>query len=89
MATNAYGTDFWIGRVFQSKDKREEWRHVVITNMRNGRDECHNLIYGEPKKMDSRGTWISFKTLATRWQNCPASECWCKERNAPELREES
>jgi hypothetical protein len=78
MAINAYGTDFWIGRVFRSKDSRELWRHVVIADMRNGRARCHNLLVGEPKKVNSRGTWISFKTLATRWENCPADKCFCK-----------
>lgn len=78
MALNAYGRDFWIGAVFRSKDSREDWRHVIITEMRNGRAKCHNLLYCEPRKMSSRGTWIGFKGLATRWEPCPFAECWCK-----------
>lgn len=78
MAVNAYGTDFWISRVFRSRDSREPWRHVVITDMRNGRAKCHNLLMGEQGKMSSRGTWISFKGLATRWKTCDNDACFCK-----------
>jgi hypothetical protein len=57
-----------------------DWRHpnVVIADIKRGRAKCHNLIYGEPKKMSSRGSWISFKGLAIRWQTCTTAECWCK-----------
>lgn len=79
MALNAYGTDFWIGRIFRSKDSREEWRHVVITDLRGGAAKCHNLITGEPGKMNSRGTWIALKSLANRWKTCDVAECYCKE----------
>ncbi len=78
MATNAYDTDFWIGRVFRSRDSRETWRHVIIVEIRNGRAKCHTMLYQEPGKMNSRGSWISLKSLATRWQTCPFAECWCK-----------
>lgn len=78
MATNAYGTDFWIGKILRSKDKRELWRHVVVTDIRNGRAKCHRLLLGEPSKMNSRGSWISLKGLATRWRHCEDAECYCK-----------
>lgn len=79
MATNAYGVDFWIGRIFRSKDPREEWRHVVIAEIRGGAAKCHNLLTGEAGKMNSRGSWISLKGLATRWKNCEVPDCYCKE----------
>ncbi len=79
MATNAHGIDYWVGRVFRSKDQREDWRHVVITDIRHGRAKCHNLIYGEPRKMSNRGTWISLKGLASRWKNCEIKDCYCKQ----------
>lgn len=79
MATNAYGQDFWVGKVFQSKDKRDGWRHVVIADIRNGHAKCHRLLYGEPGKMNSRGSWISLKGLATRWYPCMDGSCsYCK-----------
>jgi hypothetical protein len=79
MATNAYGQDFWIGKVFQSKDKRDGWRHVVIADIKNGRAKCHRLLYGELTKMNSRGSWISLKGLATRWEPCHEGSCgYCK-----------
>lgn len=78
MATNAYGVDFWIGRVFLTKDQREQGRHVVIADMRNGRAKCHRLLHGEPGRMNSRGSWISLKGLATRWKTCDVTGCWCK-----------
>jgi hypothetical protein len=40
MATNAFGQDFWIGKVFQSKDKRDGNRYVVIADIKNGRAKC-------------------------------------------------
>jgi len=81
MALNAFGRDFFIGAVFRSKDLREDWRHVIITDMRNGRAKCHNLLYGEPRKMTTRGSWIGLKNLATRWQTCPVADCWCKAKS--------
>lgn len=76
MATNAYGMDFWVGRIFRSKDSRELWRHVVIADIRNGRAKCHTLIVNERGKMVKRGTWISLKGLATRWENCREPNCY-------------
>lgn len=78
MATNAYGVDFWVGRIFRSKDPREEWRHVVIAEIQGGAAKCHNLLTGETGKMNSRGSWISLKGLATRWKNCAVPDCYCK-----------
>lgn len=75
MATNAYGQDFWIGKVFQSKDKRDGWRHVIIADIKNGRAKCHRLLYGETGKMNSRGSWISLKGLASRWEVCHEGSC--------------
>jgi hypothetical protein len=80
MATNAYGQDFWVGRIFRSKDTRELLRHVVIADIKNGRAMCHTLIYGESGKMLSRGSWISLKGLASRWQTCSTENCFCKEQ---------
>lgn len=79
MATNAYGVDFWIGRIFRSKDPREQWRHVVIADIKGAHAKCHTLITGEPGKMHSRSSLISLKGLATRWKNCEAPDCYCKE----------
>lgn len=79
MATNAYGVDFWIGRIFRSKDPREEWRHVVVAEIRGSVAKCHTLLTSESGKMNSRGSWISLKGLATRWKTCPNAECYCKE----------
>jgi hypothetical protein len=75
MVTNAYGQDFWIGKIFQSKDKRDGWRHVIIQDIRNGRAKCYRLLYGEPGKMSSRSTTISLKGLAQRWEPCHEGSC--------------
>lgn len=81
MATNAYGTDFWIGRIFISRDNREKWRHVAIADIRNGRAKCYTLLYRDEDgkvKMHSRGSWISLKSLAQRWRgngNCSCFLC--------------
>lgn len=45
MSLNAYNTDFWIGRVFISKDSRETWRHVRISEIKGHRAKCHTLLY--------------------------------------------
>lgn len=79
MATEAYGQDFWIGRVLLSKDSREPWRHVVIAEMRGAYAKCHTLLVGESGKMTKRGSWISLKGLAKRWQSCANTECFCKQ----------
>lgn len=87
MATNAFGVDFWIGRVFRSKDKREEWRHVIIADIRGGAAKCHNLIYGSPGKMNSHFSWISLKALATRWTTCKEGTCtYCNAEPAGEAK---
>lgn len=78
MSLNAYNTDFWIGRIFISKDSRETWRHVAISEMRGGRAKCHTLLYRDEDgqvKMNKRGSWISFKSLATRWQGNGRCRC--------------
>lgn len=79
MATNAYGSDFWIGRIFRSKDPREAWRHVVIADIKGSTAKCHNLLTGEPGKMNSRSSQISLKGLARRWKPCDDAECYCKQ----------
>jgi hypothetical protein len=68
MSTNAYGKDFWIGQVWHSKDKRESARHVVIGDIRSGRAKCHRLHF--PNDAAKRGSLISLKNLATRWEQC-------------------
>lgn len=80
MATEAYGMDFWVGKILRSKDKRELGRHIVITDLGGSRAECHTLIVGEPGKMINRGSRISLKSLATRWEHCRDAECYCKQR---------
>lgn len=80
MSTNAFGQDFWIGKRFHSKDPREAWRHVVITDIRNGKAKCHVLLRPfSDNKMNSRGTMISLKGLSDRWKPCsseqPCSYC--------------
>jgi hypothetical protein len=82
MATNAYGQDFWIGKVFQSKDKRDGWRHVVIADIKNGRAKCHRLLYGELTKMNSRGSWISLKGISNPLGTVPRRLLWLLQRNA-------
>lgn len=77
MATNAFGMDFWIGRGLRSKDRRDNGRHVVIAEIKGSRAKCHRLLLGEPGKMSSRGSWISLKGLATRWEHCQVKDCWC------------
>ena len=79
MATKAYGMDFWVGKILRSKDKRESWRHVVITDLSGSYAECHVLLMGEPGKMHSRSSQISLKGLATRWQHCPDAECYLQD----------
>lgn len=84
MATEAYGVDFWIGKILRSKDSRELWRHVVISDMRNGRAKCHNLIVSEDGhglSMWKRGSMISLKSLAKRWEPCRNPECFCKRKS--------
>jgi hypothetical protein len=69
MATNAYGQDFYVGQVFHSKDKREEWRHVIIADIRRLVAACqtHSPRTGQTW---SRKTRISLKGLAERWEPC-------------------
>lgn len=80
MATNAFEIDFWIGRVFRSKDRRELGRHVIISDIKGSRAKCHNLINNgeERPTMWQRGSMISLKSLAQRWQTCPDQDCYCK-----------
>lgn len=81
MATEAYGKDFWVGKILRSKDSREPWRHIVINDIRNGRAKCHNLILSEDGtklRQWTRGSMISLKSLATRWEHCGVADCWCK-----------
>lgn len=75
MATNAYGMDFYIGRVLRSKDKRDNGRHVIIADLKNGKAKCHRLILGSPGKMNSHSSRISLKTLATRFEHCRVEDC--------------
>lgn len=84
MATEAYGMDFWVGKILRSKDSREPWRHIVITDLSGGRAECHTLIVGKSGKMLNRGSRISLKNLATRWEHCPDAECYCKTHSTQE-----
>jgi hypothetical protein len=69
MATNAYGQDFYVGQIFHSKDKREEWRHVVIADIRGGIATCqtHSPRTGQTW---TRKNQISLKGLASRWETC-------------------
>lgn len=84
MAAEAYGRDFWVGAIFRSKDSRDGRRHVVITDIRNGRAKCHNLI-AYAKTMHKRGTWIGLKGLATRWVFCNGKDCaFCATRQDAE-----
>jgi hypothetical protein len=81
MATEAYGVDFWIGKILRSKDSRELWRHVIINDIRGGRAKCHNILLNEGGNGLSqwkRGSWISLKSLAKRWKHCDDTECFCK-----------
>lgn len=91
MATEAYGQDFWVGRILISKDTRELWRHVIIADILHARGgakaKCHNLLIpaeGEKVKMWKRGSMISLKSLAKRWRHCPNKECFCKSVNKQE-----
>lgn len=81
MATEAYGVDFWIGKILRSRDARELNRHVVINDIRNGRAKCHNILLnekGDGLSQRQRGSMISLKSLAKRWKTCSDAECFCK-----------
>jgi hypothetical protein len=83
LATEAYGVNFWIGKILRSKDTRELWRHVVINEIRGGHAKCHNILLNESGNGLSqwrRGSWISLKLLAKRWEHCKVADCFCKER---------
>lgn len=72
----AYGVDFWIGKILRSRDSRELNRHVVISEIRSGRAKCHNLL--ADGRMWKRGSMISLKSLAKRWEHCKDANCFCK-----------